>query len=368
VIFLENNNNNSTIHNRKNDHLNLSLDKDVESKTTTMLECVNLIHNSLPEMDISDVDMSCEFLGKKINAPIIIGALTGGTSQGKKINELLASAAQIHNLPMMVGSQRIALENPNTIRSFSIVRENAPDVPLIANIGIPQLVKFHNFESVEKIIKMIDADALAVHLNPLQEVIQPEGQPFFGQALKTLSKIIDYLEIPVIIKETGSGISKEVAKALINIGVKYIDVSGAGGISWAGIEYYRSKQNGSKNTNLGEIFWDWGIPTAASICEVKSISTTNSNLFIIGSGGLRTGLDIAKSISIGADFVSLAGPFLRRCEDGTKSLDLFINRLFQELKTAMFLTGTKNIEDLKHCPKVITSPLKNWLESRKIEI
>jgi len=361
--------NDLTIHNRKNDHLHLSVGKNVESKTTTLLECINLIHNSIPEMNFSDVDLSCEFLGKKISAPILIGALTGGTPLGKKINETLASSAQTHNLPMMVGSQRIALENPDTIRSFSVVREKAPDVPLVANIGIPQLVKFNGFESVEKIIKMIDADALAVHLNPLQEVIQPEGEPHFAQALKSLGKIIDHLDIPVIVKETGSGISKEVAEALVKIGIKYIDVSGSGGISWAGIEYFRSKQNGyNSNINLGELFWDWGIPTAASICEVKSLTKTISDLFIIGSGGLRTGLDIAKSISIGADIVSLARPFLIACKNGTKNLDLFIKQLFLELKTSMFLTGNQTIEDLKYTPKVVMSPLKNWLESRKIEI
>lgn len=365
--FLAKKTNDLTIHNRKNDHLNLAVDKDVESKTTTLLECVNLIHNSLPQMNYSDVDMSCEFLGKKISAPIIIGALTGGTSFGKKINETLASSAQKYNLPMMVGSQRIALEDPDTIHSFSIVREKAPDVPLIANIGIPQLVKFNNFEPITKIIKMIDADALAVHLNPLQEVIQPEGEPFFAKALKTLSKIIDYLEIPVIVKETGSGISKEVAQALIQIGIKYIDVSGSGGISWAGIEYFRSKQNGNNdNVNLGKLFWDWGIPTAASIYEVHSLSNTDLN--IIGSGGLRTGLDIAKSISIGADFVSLAKPFLVACNNGKKNLDLFIKQLFQELQTSMFLTGNQTIEGLKHTPKIVIPPLKDWLESRKIEM
>jgi len=354
------------IKNRKDEHIYISMEKDIESTTSTWLECVKLIHKALPEINLSDIDISTFFLGKKLHAPIMIGAMTGGTALGKKINRNLALAAQENNIAMMVGSQRVALEHPETIDTFSVTRKNAPDIILIANIGAPQISRLKNLRRLDTLVSMIEADALAIHLNPLQEAVQPEGETDYAGVLEKITELKEYLKIPIVVKETGAGISKEITKLLIKAGVDIIDVSGAGGTSWAAVEYYRAKSRGNNlRENIGKVFWNWGIPTAASIIEVRSEG--RDQIRIVGSGGIRTGLDITKAIVIGADLGGLAKPFLKPAVRGKEFVNELIRQIINEIKVSMFLTGSKTLDELRRADFIIFPPLKTWLESRNIK-
>jgi isopentenyl-diphosphate delta-isomerase len=356
------------ITNRKDEHILLASQERVESNETTWLEHVTFVHNTLPELNLDDITFSGEFLGKSISAPLFVGAMTGGTELTKKINVSLAKAAQKYKIPMMVGSQRVILRHPETKSSFSAVREAAPDVPVIGNIGIAQIATSENLDYVQEIIDNIDADALAIHLNVIQEVIQPEGDKIFAGALENIEKLKNQIEVPIIIKETGCGISKEIAQQLFDIGINIIDVSGIGGTSWVAVEYYRAKKYGEDiKKELGKMFWDWGIPTAASILEVRSAVNKPSSIHIIGSGGIRSGIDIAKALRLGADFTAMARPLLMVALEGQASIEKFIEQTLRELRITMLLTGSKNIEELKSAPVVISSSLKEWIEQRKIE-
>ncbi|MFX0025585.1 MAG: type 2 isopentenyl-diphosphate Delta-isomerase [Candidatus Hermodarchaeota archaeon] len=360
---------NIPIKNRKDEHILLVSKENVESHTTTWLEHIRFIANSLPELNLNDINLSCEFLGKSISAPLIIGAMTGGTELTKKINVSLAKAAQKYRIPMMVGSQRVILRHPETKHSFSAVRESAPDIPIVGNIGIAQVATSENFDYVEELINNINADALAIHLNVIQEVIQPEGDKIFFGALKKIQTLKKQYKIPIVIKETGCGISKEIAQQLAEIGVEVIDVSGVGGTSWVAVEYYRAKKQGVKSKmDLGKLFWDWGIPTAASIIEVSSVVNSSSKTKIIGSGGIRDGIDVAKALRIGAHFAAMARPFLMVALEGQNSLYQFIEKTLRELRIVMLLTGSKDVNELKKAPIVIEPPLKNWIKQRMIKI
>jgi len=357
------------ITNRKDEHILLVSTENVESNDTTWLEHIRFVHNALPELNLDDINLSCEFLGKPISAPVIVGAMTGGTELTKKINVSLAKAAQKYNIPMMVGSQRVIVRHPETKETFSAVRENAPDIPIVGNIGIAQIAATENFDYMEKIIDNIKADALAIHLNVIQELIQPEGDKVFAGTIDKIKKIKNQYNIPIIIKETGCGISKEIAQNLIEVGIEVIDVSGVGGTSWVAVEYYRAKQEKIKSKiDLGKLFWDWGIPTAASILEVSSVTNNSSGTKIIGSGGIRSGIDIAKALRIGADFAAMARPFLMVALEGQKNIEEFIEKTIRELKITMLLTSSKNIGELKNAPIVISSSLKEWIKERKIKI
>jgi len=357
------------IKNRKDEHILLASTENVESNESTWLEHIKFIHNALPELNLDDVVLSCDFLGKSISAPIIIGAMTGGTELSKKINVSLAKAAEKYKIPMMVGSQRVILKHPETKETFSVVRENAPSVPIIGNLGISQVATSTNFDYVEDLIENIDADALAIHLNVIQEVIQPEGDKIFAGALKKIQDLKNQYSIPIIIKETGCGFSREVTQKLVEIGINAIDVSGVGGTSWVAVEYYRAKKQKSKSRmDLGKLFWDWGIPTAASIIEVNSVVKNNSSkIKIIGSGGIRSGIDIAKALRIGANYSALARPFLIASLEGQESVYQFIEKIMNELKITMLLTGSKDIDELIKAPVVIEPTLKNWIKQRSIE-
>ncbi|NVM16796.1 MAG: type 2 isopentenyl-diphosphate Delta-isomerase [Candidatus Lokiarchaeota archaeon] len=360
---------NYPIKNRKDEHILLVSTENVETHTTTWLEHVKIVHKTLPELNLDDIDLSCRFLGKSISAPIIIGAMTGGTELTKKINVSLAKAAQKYRIPMMVGSQRVILRHPETKGTFSAVRESAPDVPIVGNIGIAQLATSDNLDYVEELITNIKADALAIHLNVIQEVIQPEGDKIFSGGIKKIKDLKEQYNIPIVVKETGCGISREVAQQLVETGVDLIDVSGVGGTSWVAVEYYRAKKQDLKSKmDLGKLFWDWGIPTAASIIEVSSVVKNSSNIKIIGSGGIRDGIDIAKSLRLGAHFAAMARPFLMVALEGQESIYQFIEKTLRELEITLLLTGSKNIHELIKTPILIESSLKNWLKQRKIEI
>ncbi len=348
---------------RKDDHIKVSINENINSVSSTWLECVRFVHNSLPELNLKDIDISTEFLGKQIKAPIIIGALTGGTKLGLEINRKLAEAAEKFQIPLMVGSQRIQLEYPDIEKKFASIRKSAPNIPIIANLGISQLIQMKNLDSIEKIIHSIEADAIAIHLNPLQEIIQPEGETDFSNAMEKISQLNDYLKIPLIIKETGAGLSKNVSNNLIKAGIKYLDVSGLGGTSFAAVEYSRAKkQKNYLKSNVGNTFLDWGIPSAASIIETRAVAKDST--IIIGSGGIRNGLEIAKSIAIGADISAIAQPFLKRAYNNSMEVESYIETLISELISSMFLTGCKEIKELKKTEYVILPPLSTWLEKR----
>jgi isopentenyl-diphosphate delta-isomerase len=356
------------ITNRKDEHILLVSQEEVESHETTWFEHVKFVHNTLPELNLDDIAISGEFLGRPISAPFFVGAMTGGTELTKKINVSLAKAAQKYRIPMMVGSQRVILRHPETKDSFSAVRDAAPDIPIIGNIGIAQIATSENFDYVQEIINNIQADAVAIHLNVIQEVIQPEGDKKFAGALKNIQKLNDQLDVPIVIKETGCGISKETAQQLFDIGIKIIDVSGLGGTSWVAVEYYRAKKYGEEaKRDLGKLFWDWGIPTAATILEVNSAVYNPSDIQIIGSGGIRNGVDVAKALRLGADFTAIARPFLMVALKGHEDIEKFVEQTLRELKITMLLTGSKSIKELKKAPIVVGSSLKEWIEERKIE-
>ncbi|MHA1615912.1 MAG: type 2 isopentenyl-diphosphate Delta-isomerase [Candidatus Njordarchaeales archaeon] len=352
--------------NRKDEHIYLTLNTDVAHKETTWFECIKLIHKALPELSLENIQLKTVFLGKTFSYPFLIEGMTGGTELGANINRNLAEAAEELNIPMMVGSQRVALKNPEVEWTFKIARKTAPDIFLIANIGAPQLPEL-SINDLEKIVSMIEANALAIHLNPLQEVIQPEGDTNYRGVLEKISEIADYFDIPLIVKETGSGISKEVARSLSNTGIKAIDVAGVGGTSWAAVEYYRArKSRDDLRTRLGEIFWSWGIPTAASIIEARN--GASADLEIIASGGIRSGLDIAKALAIGANFSGAAKPLLEPAMKSADDVKKVIEEMMYELRIAMFLCGAKTINDLKNIEFVILPPLRYWIIDRGLEI
>jgi len=358
----------SLISERKKSHVEICLFKNVNfvSKTAGFND-IELIHRALPELNLNDIDLEVEFFGFRFKAPIIISAMTGGTSLSIKINKALAAAAKELGLGMGVGSQRAAIENPSLEYTFRVVREIAPEIFLIANLGGAQLSLGYDVEEAKRAVEMINANALAIHLNPLQEAVQPEGEPVFKDVLAKISRIASLLDVPLIIKETGAGISMEVAQALREAGIKCIDVGGAGGTSWAAVEYYRSLEAGNEiKSSLAKLLWDWGIPTAISICEVKHAAP---DIEVIATGGIRSGLDAAKAIALGASMVGIALPVLRIAYNyGVDGLIKYLRKIIDELKTVMFLVGARSVVELKETPLIITGFTAKWLELRGIDI
>ena len=339
------------ISDRKLEHLLICENYDVEFKDkTTGFEDIELIHNVLPEVDKNEIDLSTDVFGKKLDSPLFITAITGGHPAAKEINKQLAIAAENNGIALGVGSQRAACEHPELADTYSVVRENAPDCLLVGNIGAPQL------NLAEKAVDILDADILAIHLNPLQESIQPEGDLDARGYTDMIKQITESVDIPVLAKETGCGISAESAKTLVGAGIDFIDIEGAGGTSWAAVETYRAEDR-----YLGEIFWDWGIPTAISTAEV----TSAVNVPVISSGGILTGLEAAKAIALGADAVGMALPFLKNSASQDK-LNTFIQRFNDSLRIAMFLVGANNIEELKQSSLVIRGKTREWLNERGI--
>ena len=339
------------ISDRKLEHLLICENYDVEFKDKTNgFEDIELIHNVLPEIDKQEIDLSTDVFGKKLDSPLFITAITGGHPAAKEVNKQLAIAAENNGIAMGVGSQRAACEHPELEDTYTVVRENAPDCLLVGNIGAPQL------NLAEKAVEILDADILAIHLNPLQESIQPEGDLDARGYIDLISQITDSVNIPVLAKETGCGISAESAKLLVDAGVNYIDIEGAGGTSWAAVETYRAEDR-----YLGEIFWDWGIPTAISTAEVVDAV----DVPVISSGGIRNGLEAAKAIALGADAVGMALPFLKN-SSSQDHLNKFIQRFNDSLRIAMFLVGANNIEELKQSKIVIRGKTREWLNERGI--
>jgi isopentenyl-diphosphate delta-isomerase len=311
----------------------------------------------LPEVNKTKINLSTTFLGKKLKAPIIVGAMTGGTQQATQINASIAQAIEKLGLGMGVGSQRAAIEDIKLEETFSVARKMAPNAFLIANIGGVQLVHGYGIKEVKKVVEMIDADAIAVHLNALQEAVQPEGQTNFKGILAKIGEITGAIDTPVIVKETGAGISAEDAKALEDAGVRAIDVGGVGGTSFAAVEYYRTS---TKENLSGEAFWDWGIPTAVSLIE--TVQTVK--LPVIASGGLRSGTDMAKALALNASLASISQPILQVAVKSAKETEDKLLSLIEELRNTLFLVGAEKISDLVKTPVVITGNTSEWLQAR----
>lgn len=349
------------IEKRKKDHLEISIKESVISDTSAGFEDITLIHQTLSELDLSDIDASLRIFERMLEVPLIIESMTGGTTKAIKVNKMLALCAEQYGLGIGVGSQRAAIENPNLKKTYRVVRDFAPNALVFANIGCPQLSKNYDVEQAKMAIEMVEADALMIHSNPLQESVQFEGEPNFNGVLLKIQEICSNLEIPIVIKETGSGISAEMAQLIEKAGVKGIDVAGLGGTSWSLVEYFRAIKAGRTiQKRLGNTFRNWGIPTCVSLVE----ATKKTNLIVISSGGLRTGLDIAKSIALGASAGGMALPILKAATQGYKFLNEMVEALIQELKLSMFLVGAKDVSMLRKVPLIVKGDTANWLNER----
>lgn len=329
---------------RKAEHIRLALDETLQLRSH-FFDAYAFEHVALPDIDLAEVDVSVEFLGRRLEAPLLISCMTGGTEEAGRINRNLAAAAESAGVAVGVGSQRKAIEDPRQEDTFR-VREVAPTVPLLANLGAVQLNYGFGVEECRAAVDMIDADALVFHLNVLQEAIQPEGQTNFKGLLSRIGAMTAELEVPVIAKEVGCGLSAATAAALAAEGVRIVDVAGLGGTSWARIEARRAE-----DVEIGEMFADWGIPTPESIRQVAGVE----GVTVIGSGGLRSGIDAAKAIALGADLVGMAYPFLGPATESADAVVAKIARIVRELKIVMLCVGAGTLDELKRVKLMVRS-------------
>jgi isopentenyl-diphosphate delta-isomerase len=327
---------------RKADHIRICLDENVQCQhLTTGLERYRFCHRCLPELDWQDLDLTTPFLNKVLGAPLLISSMTGGTDEAHQINLRLATVAQQYGLAMGVGSQRVAVEKPDLMETFS-VRRVAPDILLLANLGAVQLNYRYGADQCRQVVESLEADALILHINPLQEAVQTRGDTNFKGLLGKIENICQNLPVPVIAKEVGNGISAAMVRRLMDAGVAAIDVAGAGGTSWAKVESERATDPVQRR--LGQTFADWGIPTADCIVAARQVAP---NVPLIASGGLRNGLDVAKSLALGADLAGLAFPFLRAASQSEEAVAALADVLLAELKTVLFCTGQGQVAGLR---------------------
>jgi isopentenyl-diphosphate delta-isomerase len=326
---------------RKADHIRINLEEEVSSRLTTGLERYSFVHEALPEINLSDITISQPLFGKTLHSPLIISSMTGGTEEARKINLNLAQAAERTGIAMGVGSQRAAIENPSLAPSFQI-RSAAPTAILFANLGAIQLNYGYSLDECKQAVDMIEADALILHLNSIQEAVQPEGDTNFKGLLSRIAEVCSKISVPVIAKEVGWGFSAKTARALFEAGITAIDIAGAGGTSWSQVEMYRAKTPAQKR--LAEIFIDWGIPTAESIIQVRE---EVPDLIIFASGGLRSGMDIAKTIALGAIAGGMASPFLKAAVESSEHVINLINELSHQIKVSLFGAGLETLDALK---------------------
>ena len=352
---------------RKVEHVNVALQNDISAPQSASWADIRLIHQALPEVDLDEIDTTTPFLGKALRYPIFISSLTGGHPDVAAINERLAVVAQEYGLAMGVGSQRAALVSPALAATYDIVRRRAPDAFIIANIGVPQLVEQRGkpaftVAEAREALEMIGANALALHLNFLQEAAQPEGDRRARGALAALTQVAAELGAPVIAKETGAGISYEQALALRTAGVAAIDVGGAGGSSMAAMEVQRAQARGDTRTaTIGALFRDWGIATPISVVETRQAAP---DLPITATGGVRSGLDAARALALGATLVGMGFPFLKAASESEDAVRAFLDQFLAELRVAMQLTGSATLDALGQAPVVVTGATREWLEMR----
>ena len=325
---------------KKEEHIRICLERDVETNRTAGFEKYYLKNNPTPEISFEQVDTSCEFLGKRISAPFIILPMTGGSDLSSKINRNLAQAAQALGVVMSVGSQTAALEHPRLSDSYR-VRDVAPSIPLFANLGAIYLNYGYGLEECEKAVEMIDADALCLYLNPMQKMVQKTGVHNFGGLVSKIADICERLSVPVIVKEVGFGMSSGAALLLKEAGVRVLDISGAGGTSWVKVTRYMAGYSAGESDSC---FDDWGTPTVDSLVTVRN---TIKDLPIIASGGIRSGLDMAKALALGADYAGMALPLLAPATESAQAVKDKISTVIEQLKTAMFCCGAAGIDRLK---------------------
>jgi isopentenyl-diphosphate Delta-isomerase len=329
--------------NRKSDHIKINLEKDVRSGLSNGLERYHFHHEALPELDLAEINTSLTLFGKELAAPILVSSMTGGTEQAGIINQNLAEAAQEYRVAMGVGSQRAALEDSQQIPTYSITRKAAPDILLFANLGAIQLNYSYGLDECRRAVDMLQADALFLHLNPLQEAVQAGGDTNFTDLATKIARICKELEVPVIVKEVGWGISERTARILADCGVAAIDVAGAGGTSWSQVEMHRAPDDFTRQ--LAASFLDWGIPTVDSILNVRKATP---GMTIFASGGLKDGLDIAKCIALGATLGGFAGHFLKAAAISTEKAAELIKLTQQQLRISMFVAGAANLYSLRN--------------------
>jgi isopentenyl-diphosphate delta-isomerase len=326
---------------RKADHIQINLDEDVDSGLTSGLEGYHFIHQAIPELNLEDIDLSLKLFGRTMQAPILISSMTGGTEKAGRINRILAEAAQETGIAMGLGSQRAAIEEPQLSDTFQ-VRDFAPDVLLFANLGAVQLNYGYGVEQCQRAVEMIAANALILHLNPLQEAVQPEGDTKFAGLLNKIEAICQAMPVPIIVKEVGWGFSEQAAKQLAEAGVSAIDVAGAGGTSWTQVEMHRTTNQ--FQAQLAKSFIDWGIPTTQAILNVR---TAAPNVEVFASGGLRNGIDIAKCIALGATLGGMASPFLKAANQSLENTIDTIRLIQRQIQVAMFASGISNLDHLR---------------------
>jgi isopentenyl-diphosphate delta-isomerase len=347
---------------RKGEHLAIIAGGDVASRTRPGWDDVRLVHQALPEIDLDDVDLSTWFLDRRLRYPLVIASMTGGHPDAFAVNRVLARAAAAYGLAMGVGSQRAGLRDPRQRDTYAVARQEAPDAFIIGNIGAPQLVpQGHTpaltFDEVREVVAMIRADALAVHLNALEEAVMPEGDRQARGVREAITRLSRALPIPLIGKETGAGLSTQSAMLLRSAGVQALDVGGLGGTSFSAVEGARAEQMGDRRgVRLGEVFREWGIPTAVSVVQAKP-----AGLPIIATGGVRTGLDAARAIALGATAVGVARPLLMAALEGYDAVAAWIEQFIVELRTALFLTGAANLSEVQRQPFVILGETAAWL-------
>ncbi|MCK4614867.1 MAG: type 2 isopentenyl-diphosphate Delta-isomerase [Thermoplasmata archaeon] len=343
--------------NRKEEHLRICLERDVTGRYNYW-DDLRFIHQSVPGFDMEDIDIAIDVFGKRLKAPFIISGMTGGCESGKAVNENLAVAAEELGIGMGVGSQRAALEKPELVDSYSVILDY--EIPLVyANIGAPQLIpqggghKPIDIEAGKQAMEMVGADLLAIHLNYLQEIAQPEGDLKARGVIEAITELSS--ELPILAKETGAGMSRKTAIRLKDAGVRGIDVGGAGGTSFSAVEVYRAMEAGDVlRERLGRTFWNWGIPTPVSVRLARV------GLQIIATGGLRNGLDLARAIAVGADAGGFACQLLSPAMESPEAVVKEIELILEELKVVMFLTGARNINELRNMRLIEAGRIKDW--------
>jgi isopentenyl-diphosphate delta-isomerase len=343
---------------RKADHLALCATGDVGFRgASTLLDQVRLVHDALPDLDAADIDTSLVLLGKKLRAPIVIAAMTGGTEAAGRVNRELAQIAEERGYGFGLGSQR-AMHKDAGVGPTYRVRDVAPTTLVLGNVGVVQ-ARAMSTDDVRALVEAVGADALCVHLNPSMELVQPGGDRDFRGGVDAIGRLCHELEVPVVVKETGCGLSPSVGRRVRQVGAHHVDVSGAGGTSWVGVETLRARAQGDHAAaTLGDAFWDWGIPTAASVAAMQPLGFET----IIATGGVKTGLDVARAIALGATAAGIARPVLAALESGGRdAATRLLDGVEAELRAAMLLTGSRDLAALRRADRVVVGELATWI-------